>query len=599
MGEAGQVPVAGVKRRRTDSEQEKERERPDATPLAALLVKEEEAILSAMKTKESPAEEEEGRAVIKALHWMFQCPSFSSTAASSARDLIGNGIMHSLLTASRHLGERAEEMIQEYITGVYIHWSDRMSKERIVEKPGPREMIEMIIGIHYLKHCGVDGSELKNFILNVQSEEEYSARDVLGWDPKEDHGLPLTGGKDIVSGSNVSVYRLLSSSLLLSHFGEQVGITPWCSFEVIDRHINHIRPYKSPADVAWDAYVDQCHLVTHIIFIASGWGEKYVDPKAYAHEYCFIKAHLQIAMSHRDIQLVANFLRCLNCFGFSDLDSINQWCKRFILESQCLEGQWDDSIKAGNIGTCVTTMSAVQSLLTIKPDSSVPSFSLSEKEKEAMDQQLVMYIQSVSDYCQNHFKQFSDSSLCVSPLDYLSHFGRDTVCEYGNNIFYPVDMDAHVEERLATLKQAVRGFAKKYSSSIHTKKLDSSSLGTESERPSDVVITPSHLELSESDIELLEKLSGLVGSYLRKRSESAPLEEDEEKLLQVLQSAENLPVTASILQSDKFSALAKQVRQISKIKNSKLSVVATSVVGKWKHSILSQSNQDATSPRSN
>ena len=42
-------------------------------------------------------------------------------------------------------------------------------------------------------------------------------------------------------------------------------------------HLPALRPYRGPAALGEQPYLDQCYLVTHIVFTLTNWGELRID----------------------------------------------------------------------------------------------------------------------------------------------------------------------------------------------------------------------------------------------------------------------------------------------------------------------------------
>lgn len=52
------------------------------------------------------------------------------------------------------------------------------------------------------------------------------------------------------------------------------------------------RPYRSPAELPKQAFIDQCYLVTHVVFTLANWGELSLHPSQLPHEFYFLREHL-------------------------------------------------------------------------------------------------------------------------------------------------------------------------------------------------------------------------------------------------------------------------------------------------------------------
>jgi hypothetical protein len=72
----------------------------------------------------------------------------------------------------------------------------------------------------------------------------------------------------------------------------------------------------------WQDYIDQCYMITHIIFTTNNWGELALDPCLYPQEYYFIRENFGVHIQQRDVHLIAEFIESLRCFGCTDNDEL-------------------------------------------------------------------------------------------------------------------------------------------------------------------------------------------------------------------------------------------------------------------------------------
>lgn len=165
------------------------------------------------------------------------------------------------------------------------------------------------------------GSHIRSMYrpYTCQSEHAYTAQDYFSWDPFTE---PPRSGLEILSECEVSKYRLMSNSLIHSFYADRVGLSLGCDFAEIFKWLPELRPYKSPTQLPWQEYIDQCYLITHVIFTCNNWGELRLDPALYPHEYHFLRANLDIHIQQRDVHLIAEFVESLRCFGCDDKDPL-------------------------------------------------------------------------------------------------------------------------------------------------------------------------------------------------------------------------------------------------------------------------------------
>lgn len=92
-----------------------------------------------------------------------------------------------------------------------------------------------------------------------------------------------------------------------------------CDYADIFKWLPLLRPYKGPHQLPWQEYIDQCYLITHIIFTTNNWGELSLEPALFPHEYFFLRNHLDIHIQVRYHQPPSYFSPCqLFFFYFSN-----------------------------------------------------------------------------------------------------------------------------------------------------------------------------------------------------------------------------------------------------------------------------------------
>lgn len=57
-------------------------------------------------------------------------------------------------------------------------------------------------------------------------------------------------------------------------------------------------------EIPWSIYIDQCYLITHVVFTLTNWGELRLHPAMMPDEYNFIRSELWRSIRNRDIHLV-------------------------------------------------------------------------------------------------------------------------------------------------------------------------------------------------------------------------------------------------------------------------------------------------------
>lgn len=528
-------------------------------------------------------------------------------------NLFGNDMIQCFYDVASVTGEPIRSKTLKYVEHLANRWKYTVMQEgwKLEARPAPCEVIEVVTGMYCMERVGIRHDLKEEVLAFLAGEQAYSAREYFGWDPLGREGPPRQGGWEVISDTTVSRFRLFSSSLIHSFYADRVGLALGCPFESIFQWLPMLRPYKGPADLSWQHYIDQCYLVTHVVFTANNWGELRLMPALFPHEYFFLRAHLPVHIFVRDVHLIAEFVESLRCFGCTDDDPLIRQGMRALLDSQAAQGIWDDTDNADNYRTYHATMCGAQALLAHKFRGFGPGIPAilplltrwAEEDRDGGKNAEVVL--TLTQQCEEAMKQrhmqvkdsreqeYLDLHLCLSPLDHAGAAGGEAVWNtWGGSIHQPVDMPAHSEERLATLKGAIRGFAKRHQDT--PSETTDASTGPQAPAASSSIseTAPPSEEMSEADTNTLSHLSGLITAYLSKSRETPPGPEESGSLLEALGQAEHVPVSASVLQSSQFGTLAKQIRQVAKVAKggsvAGLSEKAAAVVSQWKQSILSR-----------
>ena len=495
------------------------------------------------------------------------------------------------------------------------------------DMPLPSEVMEVVTGMYCMERVGIRHDLKAEVAAFLESNAAFGVAEYFGWNPIGNEGLPPDGqgGRETISDTEVSRYRLFSSSLIHAFYADRVGLTLGCPYVEIFKWLPTLRPYKGPSDLSWEEYVDQCYLVTHVIFTTNNWGELRLSPSHFPHEYFFLRSHLPVHIYLRDVHLIAEFVESLRCFGCSDDDPLIRQGMRVLLDKQTSQGLWDDTGNLEPYRTYHATMCSAQALLAHKfrgYGPGIPStlplltkWTSTDRDSngelcpaELLEKSLQCISQKHQQVKNQRDHEFKDVPLCTVIGDYAPYFGNEIVTasesvSLKNNIYRPAHMSTHVEERMLTLKHAIRGFAKKKDiAEIATG--DSPSCDPVDSSPSKSTatqsnLTESNLGLTVEELSTLNRLNDLVGLYLS--SGSCAKDSESKLLLNTLQEAEDIPVTATVFQSTQYGNLARQIRQLSKAPRTTeessdgaiadLCSKAAAVVTKWKNSVLATQQQ--------
>ncbi len=105
------------------------------------------------------------------------------------------------------------------------------------------------------------------------------------------------------------------------------------------RWLPRMRPYGGP-EVA--GFRERVLAITHLVYTLNDYSRWRLRPEWLRDEYEFLRAHLHVAVSAGDAELLGEFVDCLRAFGSEDDDSVVESGVAYLLASQNADGSWGD-----------------------------------------------------------------------------------------------------------------------------------------------------------------------------------------------------------------------------------------------------------------
>ena len=264
-------------------------------------------------------------------------------------------------------GDPIRKKTLKYLEFLANRWKYTVMQEGWISNedgiPTPLDIIDCIIGMYCMERVGIR-HDIKAELLNHLETLNYSSIDYFGWDPltqfppdfgieyieisdnedgqeenAEDETIRMWG----MQGVKISKYRNYSNSLIHSFYADRIGLMLKCSYPDIFKWLPYFRPYKSLTELPYQDFIDQCYMITHIVFTNNNWGELQLHSHLYQHEYYFIRHYFMYFVSNHDTHLLSEFIECLRCFGCDDKDELIRIGVRTLLSLQSPEGLWDES----------------------------------------------------------------------------------------------------------------------------------------------------------------------------------------------------------------------------------------------------------------
>ncbi len=216
--------------------------------------------------------------------------------------------------------KRMALMYSEQLTDRWKHYVEEMGW-KASQVPTPAEVVDAIASVYCLESTSVTHAyktEIVQFCMHIS---DYCASDYFGWDVRG--STPPSAGvpelcmkcgscssnlsdrrssfdeneipKCSKCGSNLNLLtrqRALCNALVYLYYANRVGVNLGASFSDALKWLPDVRPYKGPHQLDWNEYVDQCYLVTHVVFTLSEWGALRLDKELLPHEYYFLREHM-------------------------------------------------------------------------------------------------------------------------------------------------------------------------------------------------------------------------------------------------------------------------------------------------------------------
>ena len=220
-------------------------------------------------------------------------------------ELFGNDVIQCFYDVATVTVDPVRRRALKYVEQLAHRW-----KQTVLQKgwkrdrhPTPQEVIEAVIGMYCLERLGIYHklkAEVIAFLSVPKGEGGFDVTDYLKWDPTalDCHGPP-DDVRDDSGGAGappLSPQRALSNALIYTFFANRVGVELGAPYEAFFEHVAALRPYRGPAAIGEQPYLDQCYLITHIVFTLTNWGELRIDPELLPHEYFFVREHLAVQL---------------------------------------------------------------------------------------------------------------------------------------------------------------------------------------------------------------------------------------------------------------------------------------------------------------
>lgn len=161
-------------------------------------------------------------------------------------------------------------------------------------------------------------------------------------------------------------YKFCTENLILAYIGYQSKTCIGHSLSETFADALNQRPYKSREEIGHDAFTAQGFVVTHIVYIASDYNRKQLDPELIAPEKNYMLNTLDQLIDNGEVELLGEYLDALRTCGVEKSDPKWQRAAEWLLEQQNTDGSWGDLQEENTYKRYHVTLAAVQGLRDYK-----------------------------------------------------------------------------------------------------------------------------------------------------------------------------------------------------------------------------------------
>lgn len=114
---------------------------------------------------------------------------------------------------------------------------------------------------------------------------------------------------------------LTEAMVWTSLFAELGCAVKTCTLDQVFRFIPLLRPYGTFQFQGRDSYILMCYFITHLVYVASGWGAVCLGPhwRYFVEERLFLRANMNVVVETlKDPELVGEFVHALRILGEDD-----------------------------------------------------------------------------------------------------------------------------------------------------------------------------------------------------------------------------------------------------------------------------------------
>lgn len=151
-----------------------------------------------------------------------------------------------------------------------------------------------------------------------------------------------SAGRNVCGKRLVEVvdWEALSEALVWTSIFSELGCpvvtgNGGCTLDRVFRLLPLLRPYPSLAETGRDQFILMSYFVTHLIFVASGWGAVQLERTDFVEEFIFLHASMpQVMNVLQNTELVGEFVHALRILGDTDASPAVSAGVQFLLHAE-------------------------------------------------------------------------------------------------------------------------------------------------------------------------------------------------------------------------------------------------------------------------
>jgi Prenyltransferase and squalene oxidase repeat len=138
-------------------------------------------------------------------------------------------------------------------------------------------------------------------------------------------------------------YKLWTDALTRSYVGERYGVTVGAPYREVIKWLPRMRPYGGRAGGEDDNFYHTLYAVTHVVYTLNDYSTYNLSPELLPHEFEFLTANLEEAISLEDAEMMGEFLDSLMAFGLDKDNPLIRKGRQYLLSQQNPDGSWGDT----------------------------------------------------------------------------------------------------------------------------------------------------------------------------------------------------------------------------------------------------------------